>query len=148
MQALRLIRVGGRCIVCVVLCTFGVRLLFLSSFFSVSFKFSSGLVWVETKHQVEHTTILPFRLLSHTSVPSLVCGSPALSSLKKQINPALLTTPVFFLGLHGKNRDKRCSETDDKTFSISQGLLISLISSVVYPSLLSHFKNQRCRARL
>lgn len=69
LQALRLIRVGGRCIFCVGLCTFGVRLLFLFSplLFPVSL-FSSATFWTESKHWPEHTTLLLFHLLPHVHI--------------------------------------------------------------------------------
>lgn len=144
LQALRLIRVGGRCIFCVGLCTFGVRLLFLSPppplFVSPCFP----LMHFGLKPSTDQST-QPFCCftLSHTctSFPGVW-----VSSVVIQVNP---DNPCWFGFALQKNRDKLMfGNLVTKSFLLAKDFMISLISSVAYPSLLSHFKEPKVQSKI
>lgn len=89
-----------------------------------------GLGWNQALSRAhDHFAFLP----SLTRVcPFLVCVSSALSSIKKQTSLALLQ-PLFTSWVCVAKTGSRCLETDDKTFSISQGLKISDLFCCVFP---------------
>lgn len=135
LQALRLIRVGGRCIFCVGLCTFGVRLLFLfspPSFVSPCFPLPRFGLKPSTQPFFCFTS-------SHT------CTSfPAVwvSRVVIQVNP---DNPWWFGFALQK---KLFGNLVTKSFLLAKDFMISLISSVANPSLLSHFKEPKVQSKI